>query len=91
MSTPRIRLGNRGEQLARQYLQEQGYRILATNYRCSWGEIDIVAQEESEIVFVEVRTRRSAEFGTPEESLTPAKAQHLIASAQEAPRDSSRC
>ena len=83
MPTPRTRLGNRGEELARQYLERQGYRVVARNYRCAWGEIDLVAQEGEELVFVEVRTRRGDAFGTPEESITPAKARHLVASAQE--------
>lgn len=83
MPTPRTRLGTRGEALARRFLEELGYRVLSTNYRCTWGEIDIVAQDGSEVVFVEVRTRRGAQFGSPEESLTASKVRHLIAAAQE--------
>ena len=83
MPTPRTRLGNRGEELARRFLQELGYLVLDTNFRCPWGEIDIVAQDRDEVVFVEVRTRRSARYGTAEESLTASKARRLIASAQE--------
>ena len=81
MPTSRTRLGTRGEELARRFLQEQGYTILTTNYRCSWGEVDIVARDGEELVFVEVRTRRSADYGTPEESITAAKAQRLVATA----------
>ena len=81
--TSRTALGNLGEELASQMLQELGYTILDTNYRCRWGEVDIVAQEGDDIVFVEVRTRSSARFGTPEESITGAKTQRLVATAQE--------
>ncbi len=64
-------------------LQELGYTILDSNYRCRWGEVDIVAQDGDDIVFVEVRTRSSARFGTPEESITEAKTQRLVSTAQE--------
>jgi putative endonuclease len=83
VTTHRIRLGKWGEGVAVRFLQEKGYVLLATNYRCHWGEVDIVAQEGEELVFVEVRTRRGVEFGTPEESVTAAKARKLIATAQE--------
>ena len=69
--------------MAGRFLQEKGYRLLDANYRCRWGEVDIVAQEGDELVFVEVRTRRGAEYGTPEESVTAAKARRLIATAQD--------
>ena len=57
--------------------------MLATNYRSRWGEVDIVAQQGEELVFIEVRTRRGAAFGTPEESVTAAKSRRLIATAQD--------
>ncbi len=69
--------------MARSFLQENGYRILESNYRCPFGEIDIVAQDGDQTVFVEVRTRLSTAYGTPEESLTSAKQQHLLAASQE--------
>ena len=83
MTTHRIRLGKWGEGVAGRFLQEKGYVLLETNYRCRWGEVDIVAQDGEELVFVEVRTRRGVEFGTPEESVTAAKARKLVATAQE--------
>ena len=83
MTTHRIRLGKWGEGVALRFLQEKGYVLLATNYRCRWGEVDIVAQEGDELVFVEVRTRRDVQHGTPEESVTAAKARRLVATAQE--------
>lgn len=63
------RLGRRGEDLAAGYLRRCGYRILATSYRCELGEIDLVARapatDGGAIVFVEVKTRRSADRGDP--------------------------
>lgn len=55
---------------------------METNYRCRWGEVDIVAMDGDELVFVEVRTRSGGQFGTPEESITPSKRQRLVATAQ---------
>jgi putative endonuclease len=63
-------------------LQAAGYEIVARNYRCASGEIDLIARHHAEWVFVEVRARRGRLFGTPEESITPRKRQHLIAAAQ---------
>ena len=83
MPTNRAKLGTRGEGLARRLLEQKGYLIVDNNFRCSWGEIDLVAQDGDEIVFVEVRTRRGSRFGTPEESITEAKAHHMVAAAQE--------
>jgi putative endonuclease len=76
------RLGQRGEEIAVRYLRQQGYAILARNWRCPAGEIDIVAREGETLVFVEVRTRRGDRFGTPEASITPAKQAKLVEVAQ---------
>ena len=54
-----------GEKLARDFLRKRGYRILETNYRCPQGEIDIVAWHKDCLVFIEVRTKKSREFGSP--------------------------
>ena len=70
-----------GEKLARDFLKKQGYRILESNYRCPGGEIDIVARHKDSLVFIEVRTKRSLEFGSPEESITPTKMERLRAVA----------
>ncbi len=78
----RQRLGALGEELAARELLRRGYVIHQRNWRCAAGEIDIVAQQEGSLVFVEVRTRRGDQFGTPEESITPSKQAHLIAAAQ---------
>lgn len=70
--------GQRGEALARDYLLQRGYTILAQNWRCPAGEIDLVAQQVHTLVFVEVRTRHSDRLGSPEESVSPAKQAKLI-------------
>ncbi len=82
MSSPRQGLGRRGEQLAADRLAALGYEIVERNFRCPAGEIDLVARWQDTWVFVEVKTRRGTRFGTPEESITPRKRAHLIASAQ---------
>ncbi len=66
-----------GKKLAKDFLKQQGYHILETNYKGPKGEIDIVARHKDYLVFVEVRTKRSLEFGSPEESITPAKMEKL--------------
>ncbi len=78
----RKKLGNAGERLAAERLRQAGYRVRAANYRCRAGEIDIVAEEDGDIVFVEVKTRRGTAYGLPEEAVTPAKRRKLIAAAQ---------
>jgi putative endonuclease len=70
-----------GEKLAKDFLRKRGYRILEANYRCSRGEIDLIARHKDYLVFVEVRTKRSQEFGTPEESITQTKKERLRAIA----------
>jgi putative endonuclease len=74
-------VGLLGEKLARDFLKKRGYRILESNYRCPEGEIDIVTRHKDSLVFVEVRTKRSLEFGSPEESITPTKMEKLRAVA----------
>ena len=82
MRGARKRLGQRGEDLAAAHLQERGYAVRERNWRCTAGEIDIVAVDGDCLVFVEVRTRRGQEYGTPEESVTPAKQAKLVVVAQ---------
>ena len=73
--------GALGEKLAKDFLKKRGYHILETNYRCPEGEIDIVARKKDYLVFVEVRSKKSLEFGTPEESITLTKKQRLKTTA----------
>ncbi len=74
--------GIRGEKLAGDFLKKKGYRILETNYRCPEGEIDIIARDKDYLVFIEVRTKTSLAFGSPEESITPAKKARMKATAR---------
>lgn len=74
--------GNYGEDLAIGFLKKQGFKILGRNFRIRGGEIDIVAKDKNEIVFVEVKTRYSHEFGTPAEAVTPWKVRFLIRATQ---------
>lgn len=62
----RIRTGKKGEELAAVHLQTLGYHILERNYRCPLGEIDIVARDKDTIVFVEVKSRKTEDYGDPE-------------------------
>jgi putative endonuclease len=81
MPHARRRLGDRGEKLALQYLTEHGYVVLATNYACREGEIDVVCRDGDTLAFVEVKTRRGSLFGAPEEAVTPAKIAHVASAA----------
>jgi len=73
-----IALGKKGEELARKYLEEKGYKILDTNWRHDKDEIDIVAMDGDELVIVEVKTRSTDFFGEPEESVGYFKENFLI-------------
>jgi putative endonuclease len=77
----RQEVGKLGEKEAQKFLKKKGYRIRETGFRCHHGEIDIIAQKKDYLVFVEVRTKSNLDFGTPEESITQAKKERLIASA----------
>jgi putative endonuclease len=77
----RRELGNTGEKLARDFLKKKGYKLREANYRCREGEIDIVAEKKGCLIFVEVRTKTGTGFGSPEESVTFAKKEKIIASA----------
>lgn len=75
-------LGQRGERMAEQHLLDGGCQILARNWRCREGELDLVAREGDCLVLVEVRTRRGRGMGSPEESIVPAKQARLIRLAE---------
>lgn len=80
--------GNRGEEIAARYLADNGYKIIGRNFRIRGGEIDIVAIDPTDtsgqevLVFVEVKTRTSHQFGTGLEAITPWKLKALIKSAE---------
>ena len=80
-TTKRQAVGALGEKLAAGFLRKRGYHIIETNYRCPAGEIDIIARQGETLVFIEVRTKSSQEFGSPEESITSAKKARLRALA----------
>ena len=73
----RDELGVRGEDIAARHLASNGWRILDRRWRSSYGEIDLVAEDRGEIVFVEVKSRRGDCFGLPEEAVTARKREHL--------------
>jgi len=75
--TYRKSLGNKGEEIAAEFLLNKGYQIIEKNYFSRYGEIDLVAQDSDSIVFVEVKTRRNQSFGDPEDSVTPTKLERI--------------
>ncbi|WP_324823470.1 YraN family protein [Sinanaerobacter sp. ZZT-01] len=77
-----MKLGKWGEETAASYLLKNGYRILDKNYTCRFGELDLIVQKEKQICFVEVKTRRSLQFGEPCESITKKKQKHIHKSIQ---------
>ena len=80
---PRSQLGARGEEIAAAHLARAGLRVAARNFRTRRGEVDIVAEDGAPLVFVEVRTRRTASYGSPEESVTERKRQRIVLAAQQ--------
>ncbi|NWG00465.1 MAG: YraN family protein [Thermoanaerobaculaceae bacterium] len=78
----RSRTARWGERLAELWLRAKGYRIVARNWRCALGELDLVCADGQVLVFVEVKTRRSMEAGRPEEAVTGAKQRRLVRLAQ---------
>lgn len=75
-------LGRLGENLAAKYLQNKGYQFIERNFRCKFGEIDLIFQDNNILVFVEVKTRFSKSFGSPEEAVTPHKLKSIIKTGQ---------
>jgi putative endonuclease len=71
-------LGKKGEELATEFLLKLGYQIIATNWHERKFEMDIIAQDQNQLVFVEVKTRSTSYFGNPAEAVTPAKQKHLV-------------
>jgi putative endonuclease len=77
MSKARQAIGAYGERLASRHLQEQGLVVLARNWRCADGEIDLILADGPDVVFCEVKTRRSGTFGSPAEAVGPVKVRRL--------------
>lgn len=74
--------GLAAEQLAATFLMQHGLKLVSRNYHCAYGEIDLIMQEGHTLVFVEVRLRSNAKFGSAAASITPQKQQKLIRTAQ---------
>lgn len=77
-----LETGRVGEIIARKYLEKKGYRIIEQNYKTKYAEIDLISREGNELVFVEVRTRKGEDFGTPEETINNKKLRKLWGNAR---------
>ncbi len=82
MSGRNQKVGAWGESAAAAYLEKRGYAILARNLRTPYGEIDILAEKDGFLHFVEVKTRTTDTFGPPEIAVTPRKQEHMRAAAE---------
>lgn len=71
-------LGNMGEEKASNFLIQDGYSILARNFRTNQGEIDIIAKKNEEYIFIEVKTRTSIKYGEPIEAINKNKKKHIV-------------
>ncbi len=69
----RLSLGERGEIAACRFLKEQGYDLVEKKYKCKLGEIDVIARRDGRLVFIEVKTRTSTQFGAPQEAVDARK------------------
>jgi len=78
MEDTRKVLGARGEDLAVRYLKKKGYKVIERNYRCQWGEIDLVARQGKTLVFIEIKSRTSSDFGLPQDAVGRFKQKKLI-------------
>jgi len=77
----RVAQGAKAEDLALRHLEAQGLTLVTRNFRCRMGELDLIMRDDGYLVFVEVRSRRYSHYGTPAESVTPAKQQKLLLAA----------
>jgi len=82
MVTARRCLGNEVEELALRFLKQKGYKIIARNYRTRYGELDLVTKFRDRIVFIEVKTRKTHTFGSPEQAIDYRKQRHLALMAK---------
>jgi putative endonuclease len=82
MGKQKQRLGRWGEDAAARYLTERGYKVIARNVRTEFGEIDLIAKQGDQLVFVEVKARSGSQFGQPEEAVTQTKQEHLVNAAE---------
>lgn len=83
MASSHLKTGQLGESQAVLLLQQQGYQIIDQNVRSvRWGEIDIIALHQGDLVFIEVKTRHGQQYGSPIEAITPHKLRALARAAQ---------
>ncbi|MBQ4146129.1 MAG: YraN family protein [Clostridia bacterium] len=75
-------LGDFGEKVSSEYLRDEGYKIICEKYNTNSGEIDIIAENEKYLIFVEVKTRSSLKFGYPAEAVNYNKMKHIISAAE---------
>lgn len=73
--------GRMGEEIAKEYLEKKGYKIVEQNYKTKYAEIDLVVKKKNELVFVEVRTKIGENFGTPEDTINDKKKRKLHGNA----------
>ena len=78
----RLALGKKGEAAARAFLERRGVHILAANYACAAGEIDLIGREREAILFIEVKTRTSEAFGPPQLAVHQRKQRQIVRAAQ---------
>ena len=74
--------GRKGENIAALFLQKHGYKIVERNFKCKQGEIDIIAKQKNQYIFIEVKTRKSLKYGMPSESVNKTKQNHIKKVAQ---------
>jgi putative endonuclease len=73
----KVQLGKKGEELAQRFLKENGFNIVDRNFRCRYGEIDLIARKDRSFHFVEVKYRRTLEYGLPQESVNRRKQEKI--------------
>lgn len=81
MTNTRIDIGKRGETLAISFLKKNGYRVIESNFRCRYGEIDIIAQDGKTVAFIEVKTKTSNRFGSPTQAIDSRKQRQVSKTA----------
>ena len=74
-------IGRKGEEIAKEYLEKKGYKIIERNYKTKYAEIDLVAKQKNNLVFVEVRTKTGEDLGSPEETINKKKLKKLLGNA----------
>lgn len=80
-TAPHLKLGRGGEDAAASHLEGLGYKLLKRDFRCPLGEIDLIARDADTVVFVEVKTRSSYDYGTPEEGITERQKRRIVRAA----------